>query len=149
MSLRQLNEPPSTWNLKRRRVAGLSWKSGERSGPIVAIDGSNAARTRARRIADLRSKAAEAAGWSYEAGPKDAQTLRRRSRRATPEEPRLAVGRRFIDREPFRFRIDARGQRLPHGVTADELRSRRRGESISQAPGAARQPENFACTSCR
>jgi hypothetical protein len=115
-------------HLKLSKVADFTWGKGERSGPIVQVDGTDAARTRALRIVDGVLKAAATAGFTFEADPPDPERHRARYGSATEDRPQ--PGRIVVDGEAFRLRIDERRAQKPHVSTEDEIRRRKRGEYV-------------------
>jgi hypothetical protein len=115
-------------HLKLSKVSDFTWAKGERSGPILRVDGTDAARTRGLRILDGVLKAAFAAGFTFEADPPN--PARTRARYGSPPEDHPEPGRIVVDGEAFRLRIDERRAQKPHVPTEDEIRRRKRGEYV-------------------
>lgn len=112
-------------HLQLRKASELTWERGERTGPIVAIDVSDAIKLRSLRIADALLKSADAAGWKYEPIAEQAEARRLQGNSLSSE-----VGKLVVDGESFQFRIDERRRRLPHTPTEEEIRKRKRGEYV-------------------
>ena len=115
-------------HLKLGKVSDFTWAKGERTGPIVQVDGTDAARIRGLRILDGVLKAAATAGFTFEADPPDPERHRARYGSSTDDRPR--PGRIVVDGEAFRLRIDERRAQKPHVPTEDEIRRRKRGEYV-------------------
>jgi len=115
-------------HLKLAKVSDFTWSKGERSGPIMQVDGTDAARVRGLRIIDGVLKAAATAGLSFEADPPDPE--RHRARYGSPTDDWPQPGRMVVDGEAFRLRTDERRAQKPHVLTEDEIRRRKRGEHV-------------------
>jgi hypothetical protein len=115
-------------DLKLSKIGDFDWAKGERSGPILQVEGTDAARTRGLRILDGVLKAALTAGFTFEADPPNPD--RHRARYGSPTEDRPQPGQIVVDGEAFRLRIDERRAQKPHVPTEDEIRRRKRGEYV-------------------
>lgn len=119
--------------LKLCKVGDFTWgERGERAGPIVSIQVSDALQARALCIADELLKSVEAADGKYQAQSETRVTGRAQAGR--PENPHPQIGQLRIDGEIFEFRIDERRRRVPHIDTADDARRRKRGEYVYSPP---------------
>ncbi len=114
--------------LKRPWRKEISWNRGERNGPIISIDVSEACADRALLLSEQIIAGARSLGWTFKAPPKEEES---RSRRYGLEQPEAPVyGCLFVDDEPLAFRIDERDKRIDHELTESEKSRKRRGESI-------------------
>ena len=116
--------------LKRPWRKEISWNRGERNGPIISIDVSDACADRALRVSDEIIAGAASVGWDFKAPPKQEDSRARRYGYEI-EQPETPVhGCLWVENEPLAFRIDERSRRLEHELTEDEKSRKRRGEYI-------------------
>lgn len=109
----------------------ITWERGERSGPIVRIDVSDACVERALRLAEQLLLAVKEVGWKARR-PEPNREEQSRSRYSPA--PSVPGGPEYVqilaEDEPFAFHIDERRRRIDHVPTEEEKQKRRRGEYI-------------------
>lgn len=116
--------------LKRPWRKEISWNRGERNGPIISIDVSDACADRALRVSDEIIARAASVGWAFKAPPKQEESRARRYGYEAEQPEAPVYGCLWVENEPLALRIDERSRRLEHELTEDEKSRKRRGEYI-------------------
>jgi hypothetical protein len=100
----------SALGLKHPSRSEWIFNRGEKSGPIVRIDVTDATLDRALLLADSLLRAAEAIGWSFVATPAPKVTEDRRGREAEAPKPTTepSSGRLLVEGEHVALRIEER-----------------------------------------
>jgi hypothetical protein len=117
-------------HLKVKWRKDITWERGERTGPIVRVEVSDACTDRALRLAEQLLEAVKYVGWK----------VRRPERTVEPTsygryaQPAAPAGPEFVqilaEDEPFSFHIDERRKRIDHVPTEEEKQKRRRGDYV-------------------
>jgi hypothetical protein len=131
-------------HLKHSRRAELKFERGENSGPVLAIDTTDAVLDRALLLADTLLRAAEVLGWTFvqvlPATPEPQQSSygRRETEPPTPT-PTHPIGQLTVEGERIEFRIEERLREEPRVPTPQEL-AREKREYGYHAPRKALIP---------
>jgi len=116
--------------LKRARRWDVSWQRGEKSGPTIAINVSEAVVDRALILCERLLVGAAALGWTF--GPRSSE--KEEGRRGPYREPSAvqvpAFGQLTVEGESLAFRIDERRRQVDHVLTDDEKCRIRRKEFV-------------------
>ncbi len=109
----------------------IAWERGERTGPIVRIEVSDACTERALVLAEQLLLAVKHVGWKVRRPERtnEPNTYDRYARTAT-----ASAGPEYVqiiaEEEPFTVYIDERRRRIDHVPTEEEKQKRRRGEYV-------------------
>jgi len=116
--------------LKRPWRRDMSWQRGEKSGPTIAINVSEAVVDRALIVCERLLVGAASLGWTF--GPKQKESEEdRRGRYGIPSAaPVPTFGQLTVEDEPLAFRIDERRRQADHVLTEDEKSRIRRREYV-------------------
>jgi hypothetical protein len=104
----------------------IAWNRGERNGPVLSVDVSEACADRALRVCERILTGATALGWAYRIPSKKEDPRSHRYRHESDSET-PAFGCFDVEGEPLALRIDERNQRIEHVLTDDEKARKRRG----------------------
>ena len=116
--------------LKRPWRRDMSWQRGEKSGPTIAINVSEAVVDRALIVCERLLVGAASLGWTFGPKPKEKEEDRRGRYGILSAAPVPTFGQLTVEDEPLAFRIDERRRQVDHVLTEDEKSRIRRREYV-------------------
>lgn len=117
--------------LKRPWRKDVSWNRGERCGPTIRVDVSEATADRALLLCERLIVGTSLLGWSFKAPPQPEQPRGGYRFEPAPEMPRF--GHFVVEGELLDVRMDERRRRMEHVPTEEEKAKQRRGDYVYAA----------------
>ena len=115
--------------LKRPWRKEITWIRGERSGPVLRLEVSDAVADRALRVCEQLLAGAAVLGWPFQFPSRPTES--RRSTHGCERGPEASnIGCLIVEGEALEVRIDERRRRTDHVPTEEQKERRRRGQYV-------------------